>query len=60
MSQEKDIVPIENKNSVLIKLNKLFPLNNINNYYYSPLNGIKPSNINMHNEFIYEKAKIFF
>ena len=49
-----------NQKRALNKLRDIFNLKNINNYYYSPLYGIKPSCINMHNEFIYEKAKIYF
>ena len=42
------------------KLKNIFPLKRINDYYYNPLYGIKPCNINMPSEFIYQKAKIYF
>ena len=49
-----------NYTRALINLKKIFDLNNINDYYYSPLYGIKPCYINMPNEFIYERAKVYF
>lgn len=45
---------------ILQKFNPIFPDNNTNNYKYSPIKGIYPSNINMITEHIRTVSKIYF
>lgn len=46
--------------NILVKLNKIFPENDISKYNYSPIRGIYPSRINMYTEFIHTTARVFF